>query len=381
MKNQESITYNDLASNCDPFQLRIDGTMYSGQVMRYLTASTEKEQAHVLAAIQPGEYDGQYFRLSWQAIPGAQEYRILFSEQENLSEPFVFTTAAAELLPGILIPGKQYAAKVYALDGRKQQIAESSVIRFSTETGVPVRLLHIGGMFNVRDLGGWNAGGNKIVRYGMLYRGGSTAWVSESGKETLLYRLKIKTELDVRTNGTKDAEIHGLPYIRCGIWQYSMILPGFVSQPAADDASFVRCFDPGSPDGVRAIFELLAQENRYPIYLHCGLGADRTGTICYLINGMLGVSYEDLVKDYELTNFSAYGNRIRSRLLPDGFDPSGIMLNTTGNLIAFGQLHAQMLAEYGEEGRPLRDTIETYLRKACGISRDTIEQVRRLLLV
>ena len=37
---------------------------------------------------------------------------------------------------------------------------------------------------------------------------------------------------------------------------------------------------------------------------HCAVGADRTGAISYMINGLLGVSEEDLVRDYILTNFS-----------------------------------------------------------------------------
>lgn len=40
-----------------------------------------------------------------------------------------------------------------------------------------------------------------------------------------------------------------------------------------------------------------------PVYFHCGIGADRTGTIAIMLEALLGVSQSDIDKDYELTNF------------------------------------------------------------------------------
>ena len=56
----------------------------------------------------------------------------------------------------------------------------------------------------------------------------------------------------------------------------------------------------------------LADENRYPVYIHCTGGADRTGTLAFLINALLGVGEDDLIRDYETTTFSVYGERSRS---------------------------------------------------------------------
>ena len=52
------------------------------------------------------------------------------------------------------------------------------------------------------------------------------------------------------------------------------------------------------------------------LFLQFG-GADRTGMMCLLMEGLLGVSESDLLKDYELTTFSIYGHRHR-----DGHDMS-----------------------------------------------------------
>lgn len=47
------------------------------------------------------------------------------------------------------------------------------------------------------------------------------------------------------------------------------------------------------------------------IYFHCRIGADRTGTLAYLLEGLLGVSDEERYEDYELTHLSGLVDRTR----------------------------------------------------------------------
>ena len=42
-------------------------------------------------------------------------------------------------------------------------------------------------------------------------------------------------------------------------------------------------------------------KDNYPIDFHCIGGTDRTGTLAYLLKGFLGVSEEDLIRDYEMS--------------------------------------------------------------------------------
>ncbi len=53
----------------------------------------------------------------------------------------------------------------------------------------------------------------------------------------------------------------------------------------------------------------MADRENYPIYLHCTYGNDRTGTICYLLEALLGVRDEDLLKEYRLS-VTYYGRRL-----------------------------------------------------------------------
>ena len=46
-----------------------------------------------------------------------------------------------------------------------------------------------------------------------------------------------------------------------------------------------------------------AVTHREPVYFHCTAGADRTGTLACVLEGLLGLSQSDIDKDYELTTF------------------------------------------------------------------------------
>lgn len=47
------------------------------------------------------------------------------------------------------------------------------------------------------------------------------------------------------------------------------------------------------------------------IYFHCRIGTDRTGTLAYILEGLLGVEKEQMLEDYELSYFFGLVNRHR----------------------------------------------------------------------
>lgn len=47
-----------------------------------------------------------------------------------------------------------------------------------------------------------------------------------------------------------------------------------------------------------------------PVYFHCSLGRDRTGTLAIVLLGVLGVPEADISKEYELTYFAPKGYSI-----------------------------------------------------------------------
>ena len=351
-------------------------------VKAYLSATTEAETIAALGQSTP--FNDQVKKtISWKN-QGVAPYRVEVSMSENFASYKTYSADSNSLeLPGTLIPGQRYYYRVYDLNDN--QIV--SLDGFEVDGTYSLRTLSIDGCFNVRDEGGWTAkGGNKIL-YNKIIRGGRLDYISNKGKDTFVNELGIKTEIDLRggSDGFNVINSASVDYRKYGMNQYTMIVPGYVSPSVVGKPTETHYgYDTSTAASIKNIFETLADENAYPVYYHCNAGADRTGTVSYLINGLLGVSYEDLVKDFELTTFSSQGNRFRSCVEGDHWVTTGEMAGIyecdTDNYVAFGKLHELISTNYAQENGQLCSAIEFYLKKVCGISDETIAAVRRNLL-
>jgi len=176
---------------------------------------------------------------------------------------------------------------------------------FSTTFKGP-RVLEIDGIANTRDLGGYETINGKTIQ-GMLIRTGQFApdttihykkvRITEKGINTAYEELGIKTEIDLRQATESETPLVKSLLKDCDLLYYPI------------DGYEDIMLNPVSRLSVPKIFEILAQPKRYPIVFHCTGGADRTGTLAYLINGFLGVSDDELINDYEFSSFSYYGVR------------------------------------------------------------------------
>lgn len=144
--------------------------------------------------------------------------------------------------------------------------------------------------WNVRDLGGWACDGGTI-RYGLLFRGGKLA-VADRG--VLVGELGIQHDLDLRGReggGSEDEPEMTESPLGSDVWytrtqQYAW----YALTPVATWQAYLRCV-------------IDAVTHREPVYFHCTAGADRTGTLACVLEGLLGMSQSDIDKDYELTTF------------------------------------------------------------------------------
>ena len=307
-------------------ELQITNTqMYSQEVCDYLRAEDDYEQ---IMALQSADiYDKQRTTVRWERQENADSYTVVLSTDkgEKDGDRYALNGDETEYIFSALIPNTTYYVKVQSHDENGKLLHETKMQSFTTQGDFCQRIVNVDGVSNVRDIGGYKAQGNSKVQYGLIYRGARLNAITDKGIATFTKELGIKTELDVRygTDGGKAVDMEGVAYKQLGMWAYNSILPD-TCQPKASGAGL---FDERTIDGIKGVFETIANPDNLPVYIHCTAGADRTGTICYLINGVLGVEYEGLVQDFELTSFSEQGRRWRSSVRNWEFESGGVMQN------------------------------------------------------
>ena len=340
----------------------------------YLDATTDQQAVAALRDKSVRNYQARKTIL-WEDNRN-YPYHVEVSDTRSFDSFVTYeTSVSAFTFEGTLTPGETYYYRIK--DASDKLIAND--LSFRVDDSRSLRTITVDGVYNVRDLGGWTAKDGHKVLYGKLYRGSNLSNITSKGVETFLGTLGVKTEIDLRGDSpSHDLVDSRLNYVNYPIWMYTTIIPDFtLTYPGGPTVGFESFQIPN----IKAIFETLADENNYPVYYHCAVGADRTGTISYLINGLLGVEFEDLTKDFELTSFSAAGDRYRSFVTEnDTFDNTGVYKNSDNNWMAWGKMNTVMQAFYGEEDKPLYVAIENYLKEVCGISDETIAGVRRNLL-
>lgn len=223
---------------------------------------------------------------------------------------------------------------------------------------------------NIRDIGGHIVKGNKIIKQGLIYRGcelnleayndGSSdhnKTIDDNTIYTFKNIMKIGTEIDFRGA----AESGSLTSSNMG-WSVN-----YDRQSIAGYGSLVQDKTGSEDKKVKKIFEhfLDAKEDK-SIYFHCWGGADRTGTIAFLLGGLLGMSYTDLIIDYELTSFS-YNLREHD------------VLGTYSNFPSLIE-GLKAVTNHTENNPDIQEMCKTYLMNKVGISEENITKIQDLML-
>ena len=291
-------------------------------------------------------------------------YKYHLATKEDFSNEVVFLSKSTTFSVTSLKSSAKYYWKVSDVDGK----VVSNVKTFKTSYGW--RGLDAGLTNNVRDLGGKKVKGNKIIKQGLIYRGcelnnvpyeasGAQHERTINDETVRVFKdvMKVGTEIDFRgaaeSGGLTSSNLGwSVKYDRQSIGAYGGLLT---------DTS-------GKEDKrVKAIFkDCLEAKGDSSVYFHCWGGADRTGTIAFLLGGLLGMSYTDLVIDYELTSFS-YNLREHDKLGEHSNFPSLI--------------EGLKSVSHANEANPdIQSMIEYYLVNKVGITNDEINQFKNHML-
>ncbi len=247
----------------------------------------------------------------------------------------------------------------------KRPSRKSTVGTFVTEDLAPRWITIEGRVGNFRDLGGRIGLGGRRVRQGMVYRSRGLNDNSIDGVqkgrnrltvcdvEYLTGELGIKTDLDLRTD-CETAGMNGVSPLGPSV--------AFIHRPS--DA-YKGCFGKNGKHVMAKNFRVFCDESNYPILFHCIGGADRTGALAYVLNGVLGVSRRELETDWEST---FYPN------IPGGDESEG------GEHVWNSEWHFnEKFAKYGGPDSTWNERIVLYLLD-CGVTKEEIEKFRSIML-
>lgn len=183
------------------------------------------------------------------------------------------------------------------------------------------RVLPIESVRNLRDFGGYAAAGGRRVRRRQLYRSGHFAEASAADIEAL-DQLNIVVQADLRRPDERERQINRWP----GNGRVRVITHDGGRETQAPHSRFLQEAEASPEDAegwmvdyytaapfrphhvalFRAWFEALADlPEDGAALVNCAAGKDRTGVLCALTHHALGVSEDDILADYELTNIAA----------------------------------------------------------------------------
>lgn len=240
-------------------------------------------------------------KLSWTHADGAEAQRVEISEKSDYSDPIKFTIDkdASEYDLYNMIPGKVYYYRILSTKGGTDtQVADGQIEPYGK-----LRWLLAQGTWNVRDAGGWIGLGGNPIKYGKIFRGaqlrgkGTTNILLTKAGIEAMRNAGIRAELDLRSKDQAPSPVSAISVNVGGKEDVDYLL--VPESSGARMVNFTKT-DVTIKELQWVIDELKAGK---PVYFHCQNGADRTGTLGFLIGALLGMNESDLAKDYELTTF------------------------------------------------------------------------------
>lgn len=205
-----------------------------------------------------------------------------------------------------MIPGQ-----TYYWEDQNDSTVYGYVTAVSNGSSTGTRWVDTGVVRNARDLGGLpvtyiDSNSQTVtgtLAYGRLFRGEKLQNVDA----TELTNLGINTEYNVGDEYSSDTHI-GEPNVD---YHLNPVIHYDFDYHSGDENNNSSNYMKAWLAVTNIMLDITNTNTTKNIYFHCRVGADRTGTIAYLLEGLLGVPDEKRYEEYELTYLSGLYDRTR----------------------------------------------------------------------
>ena len=188
-------------------------------------------------------------------------------------------------------------------------------IEISVEKQTILGSAKLEGQPNFRNLGGYTNSEGKIIKKGMLYRSGTLSNLTEAD-QLKLKEIGVKTVVNFLTE--EERNTRGEDKLPEGVRSIFLPISGenneavavlearqtgdFSEIPADFNYKIHELLTDAGKEAYAGLFQVLLDNNSYPVVFHCSHGVHRTGTAAALVLSALDVSWEEVEKDYLLSN-------------------------------------------------------------------------------
>jgi protein-tyrosine phosphatase len=254
----------------------------------------------------------------------------------------------------------------------------------------------MGGIANLRDLGGWRAADGRAVRHGVVFRSAGLGW-AEPADLAGVAALGIATVYDLRSERERAESPERLPTGATGVvvdvlGDQLQAVPAHMLDLLADPPRATVALRDGVAEALleQAYRDIVTLDSAHAAYqrlfaglvdgdaraalIHCTTGKDRTGWAVAALLLMLGVPEDDVLAEYLLTN-----DQLLPALAPmfERFEAAGgdpvVLRPVLGVQDSYlGTALDLVRAEHGD--------VTGYFERALGLDRAWQERARATLL-
>jgi protein-tyrosine phosphatase len=254
------------------------------------------------------------------------------------------------------------------------------------------RHIALSGAANFRDLGGYETGDGRHVRWGLVYRSGELSHLTPADYERLA-ALGISAVCDFRRDSERNAAptnwigstppaIFNVPGAQAerspagaGRGSGRAGQPPAAAAPVPALSPLLMSSYPTYPTALASSYKTVIQQimaGRGAVLYHCTAGKDRTGTFSALLLTMLGVPRATVMQDYLLSNeYVATPARVNA-MVARGATREAAIANIGVDRTYLDLMFAAIDKEYG--------SFDAYRRQALGISDADLTALQAKLL-